>query len=145
MQGVFYVIVKKINLIGVSLLLLVIASLFIFAKVPLAENKGDNDSAQEQLEVSPNELDEFHENLNKEGGFYHQVTEKLSEMGYEHQILGMTYSKDEIWIKFVLTNKEVNELEKVVVKEVFEELAIKNKLDPKIFKIKVSNDDGPDW
>ena len=138
-------IVKNINLIGVSLLLLVIASLFIFAKVPMAESKDDNYLAQEQLEGSPKELDEFQENLNKEGGFYHQVAEKLSEMGYEHQMRGMTYSKDEIWIKFVLTNKEANELEKVVVKEVFEELAIKNKLDPKIFKIKVSNDGSPDW
>lgn len=61
--------VRNIRLIGVSLTLLVIASLYVYAKVPRAENERDNYLAQE--------VNDFQDFLDKEGGFYKQVEEKL--------------------------------------------------------------------
>jgi hypothetical protein len=140
--------VRFISLIGVGLLLLVIASLPIYGKVSTAENEADNSfsqSSQGQREVVLKELDNFQESLSKEGGFFKQVGDKLKEKEYDHSMLRMFYSKDEIWIKFVLTNREANKQEKIEVKAIFDELVNKNNLDPKIFKVKVSNDDSPDW
>jgi hypothetical protein len=140
--------VRFISLIGVGLLLLVIASLPIYGKVSTGENEADNSfsqSSQGQREVVLKELDNFQESLSKEGGFFKQVGDKLKEKEYDHSMLGMFYPKDEIWIKFVLTNREANKQEKIEVKAIFDELVNKNNLDPKIFKVKVSNDDSPDW
>ena len=135
--GVKYVKVRNIKLIGASLLLLVIASLYVYAKAPNAENKSDNYLSQE--------VNDFQEFLVNEGGFYKQVEEKLKEMGYEYQMMGVIYSKEEIWIKFILENKDATEQEKFEVAATFYEIAVKNNLDPKIFKVKVSNNDNPDW
>ena len=103
----------------------------------MAEKKTDNYLSQE--------LNDFQDSLGKEGGFYKQVEEKLKEMGYEYQMMGLIYSKDEIRIKFILENKDANEQEKLEVAATFNEIAVKNNLDPKIFKVKVSNNDNPDW
>lgn len=129
--------VRNIRLIGVILLLLFIGSLYAYAKVPMAKGQNDNYLAQE--------LNDFQDSLDKEGGFYKQVEGKLKEMGYEYQMIGVIYSKDEILIKFILANKDATEKERLEITTTFNEIAVKNNLDPKIFKVKVSNDDSPDW
>ncbi|WP_313892339.1 hypothetical protein [Psychrobacillus sp.] len=65
--------------------------------------------------------------------------------GYEHNTLGMVNSQDEILVKFVLTNKEANKKERNEVITIFNELIVENGMEPKLFKVKVSNDDSPDW
>ena len=76
----------------------------------MAENE-PNESfsklSQEQREVVLKELDDFQEYLSKERGFFEQVGKKLKGKGYEHSMLGVLYSKDEIRIKFVLTNRKL--------------------------------------
>ena len=52
-------------------------------------------------------------------------------------------SEDEIRLKITLTNKEANAQERIEIKRILDETAIKYKLDPKIFKVEVINDDGP--
>ena len=135
--------VRNSGILGLVLLLLVIIMLSTYARF---SNAGDNDSAslsQEKREVTLEEANAYLESYNKEVGFYKGLGEELREKGYEHSILGIMESEDEFRIKITLTNKEANKQEQIEVKRIFEETAIKYKLDPKIFWVKVSNDNSP--
>ncbi|MGE7919122.1 hypothetical protein ACQKM9_09250 [Viridibacillus sp. NPDC093762] len=56
------------------------------------------------------------------------------------------YSKDDIRVKYILTNKEATESVQEEVKSIFYESVEKNNLDSNSFNLKVSDsDDGPDW
>ena len=89
-------------------------------------------------EVSLEEANEYLESYHTDVGFYKGLGEKLREKGYEHSFLGIMDAEDEIRIKITLTNKEANKHERIDVKRIIEETAIKYKLDPEIFKVKVS-------
>lgn len=81
----------------------------------------------------------------KKGGIYSQVGQMLKERGYEYIIMAGADSKDKILVKFVLINKEATEQRQDKVQEIFNEIIKTNDLDPKIFKVKVSNDSSFYW
>ena len=99
--------------------------------------------SQEKREVTLEEANAYLESYHTEVGFYKGLGEKLRAQGYEHNILGIMESEDEFLIEITLTKKEANKKEIKDVKKIFEETAIKYKLDPKIFKVKVSKDNSP--
>ena len=87
---------------------------------------------------------EFQTSLEKENGFFEQVSNSLKEKGYSFAIMYSVYSKDDIKVKYILS--EVTEFEKREIKSIFFELVEKNNLTSHAFELKVSdNDDGPDW
>ncbi|WP_172370810.1 hypothetical protein [Sporosarcina jiandibaonis] len=135
--------VRNSGLLGLCLLLLVIIMLSTYARFSNAGNNVSTTLSQEKREVSLEEANGYLESYHKEVGFYKRLGEKLRENGYEHSILGIMESEDEFRIEITLTNKEANEQERVEVEKIFEETAKKYKLNPKIFKVKVSNDDSP--
>ena len=128
--------VGKRGLLGLSLLLLVIIMFSIYAWY---SDEGNNVGTTKR-EVTLEEANDYLESYNKEVGFYNELGEELREKGYEHNILGIMESEDEFQIKITLTNKEANKQEQKDVKRIFEETALKFKLDPKIFKVKVNSD-----
>ena len=139
---------KKLGFIRVSLLIVVIASLSFFINASVTGNKVNAflpQLSQEELEIASKEANEFQDFLMKKHGFYEQVGEQLKQAGYEYNLLGMIYSKDEIRLKVILKNKEANEQEQIKVKTIFNVMIEKNNLDTKIFKVKIGNDDNPDW
>lgn len=135
--------VRNSGLPGLVLLLLVIIMLSSYSRF---SNGGDNVGAtlsQEKREVSLEEANAYLESYHTEVGFYKRLEEKLREKGYDHSILGIMESEDEIRIKITVTNKEANEQEQIEIEKIFEETAIMYKLDPKIFIVEVINDDSP--
>ena len=137
--------VRNSGILGLVLLLLVIIMLSTYARF---SNAGDNDSAslsQEKREVTLEEANTYLESYHKEVGFYKGLGEELRGKGYEHSILGIMDAEDEFRIKITLTNKKANKQEQINVKRIFDETAIKYKLDPKIFTVKVSNDNSSNW
>ena len=126
----------KGGLLGLGLLLLVIIMLSTYAWFSI---KGKN-AGTTKREVTLEEANTYMESYHNEVGFYKGLEEELREKGYEHNILGIMESEDEFRIKITLTNKEANKQEQKDVKKIFEETARKYKLDPKIFKVKVSSE-----
>jgi len=58
----------------------------------------------------------------------------------------MTYSVDDVHVKYVLNNKDATESEQEKVKSIFFETVEKNNLDTNVFTLKVGDiNDGPDW
>ena len=131
--------VGKSSLLGLGLLLLVLLMLTNYAR---CSSEGSNVSTTKR-EVTLEEANAYLGSHHKQVGFYNGLGEELRGKGYEHNILGIMESEDEFWIEITLTNKEANKQEQRDVKKIFEETAIKYKLDPKLFKVKVSNDNGP--
>lgn len=83
--------------------------------------------------------------LMENGGLYEQVGKRLKEKGYEHHIFGGIDAKDKILVKFVLSNKEANDLRQQEITAIFNDYVIKNNLDTEAFEIKVSNDTSTNW
>ncbi|MBK3494119.1 hypothetical protein JFL43_04450 [Viridibacillus sp. YIM B01967] len=136
------------GLIVVALLLLVVTSLFIFNKFSVAKEESYDEFSklsQEKREAAIKKFDDFQEYLYKKGGFYEQVHKKLRKEGYDHVMLIAEYPKGVTWVKFALTNREATKKEQEEVKSIFNKLVKKNNLDPKVFKVRVRNDDSPDW
>jgi len=132
--------VRKRGLLGLGLFLLVILLLSIFTWFLDEGNKvGNSPGLQEKKEVSLEEANAYLESYHTKVGFYNEVGESLRAKGYEHSLLGIMESEDEFQIKIILLNKEANKLEQKEVKKIFEETAIKFKLEPKTFKVHVSN------
>ena len=130
---------RNSGLLGLVLLLLVIFMLSIYAWF---SNQGNNVGTTKR-EVTLEEANDYLESHHKDVGFYKGLGEELREKGYEHNILGIMDSEDEFRINITLITKEANQREEIEVKKIFEETAIKYKLNPKIFKVKVSNDNSP--
>lgn len=87
-------------------------------------------SEERQLKV-------FEESLIEDGGFFYQVSKKISEQGYEHIMQGMVYSKEDIRIEVLLTNTEASDEVRKEIVAMFNETVIKNKMEPSIFEVKV--------
>ncbi|QUW22970.1 hypothetical protein JSQ81_05180 [Sporosarcina sp. Marseille-Q4063] len=135
--------VRDSGLFGLSLLLLVIIMLSVYARFSNGGNDAGTLLQENNREVSVEEANDYLASYHKEVGFYKNLGERLREKGYEHSILGIMDDEDDIRIEITLTNKEANEQERVEVKRIFEETAVKYKLDPKIFKVEVSRDENP--
>jgi len=145
--GVSCVKMGKLGLIVIGLLLIA-ASIYIYTQnVAKDDVPIDHFSklTQEKREIAVKEVGDFQATLTKEDGFYAQVSEKLKEKGYEHNMLIVGYAIDDIWVKLILTNKEANKAHIKEVKKIFNNVIIKNKMDPIIFKVKVSNEESTDW
>lgn len=87
----------------------------------------------------------FQATLILKGGLYDQVGQRLKEKGYNHQILTGTNSKNEVFVKTVLINIEASEQRQEKIKQIWNDYIIKNNLDPKVFKLKVTNDETLNW
>lgn len=74
------------------------------------------------------------------------MNNKLKNKGYAFRTLVAVYSKDEVWVKYILANKEATETVQEDIKSVFFESVEYNKLDSNSFNVKVGDgNDGPDW
>ena len=131
--------VGKSGLLGLGLFLLVILLLSIYTWFSDGGNKVDSTLLPEKREVSLEEANAYLESYHTKVGFYNEVGESLREKGYDHSLLGIMESEDEFQIKITLLNKEANKQEQIEVKKIFEETAIKFKLDPGLFKVHVGN------
>lgn len=101
---------------------------------------------QAENEQNLKEVEEFQNLLDQENGLFEQVSNKLVEKGYEFQVMLAVYSKDNIQVKYILTNKDVTNSIQEEVKSVFYEIVEKNDLDSSAFNLKVvDSDDGSDW
>lgn len=138
----------QIILIGVCILVLVVLSLFIFTKSSISEKEsydGLSGLTLKEREVAAIEFASFQEFLFKKDGFYDQVHKELQEQGYEYGMFVTMYSKNVTWVKFALANKEATREEREEIESTFYDLVKKNNLDEKAFKVRVRNDDSPDW
>ncbi|WP_210468089.1 hypothetical protein [Sporosarcina sp. 6E9] len=129
------------GLLGFGLLLLVIIMLFIYARFSNIEMNIDTNLSHEKWDVSLEEANDYLESYHMEVGFYKKMGERLREKGYEHSLHAIMDDENEIRIKITLSNKKATEQERIEVKKILEETAINHKLDPKIFKVEVINDD----
>lgn len=101
---------------------------------------------QAENEQNLKEVEEFQNLLYQENGLFEQVSNKLAEKDYEFQMMLAVYSKDNIQVKYILTNKDVTNSVQEEVKSVFYEIVEKNDLDSSAFNLKVvDSDDGSDW
>ena len=131
----------KLRVFGVGLLLLVVA-LFIYTQVLGKEDKAPSQMPQKASDVLLKEVDDFQDLLEKKGGFYNQVNEEMKKEGYNYSIAGMIYSKDDIRLNIIMTNNAVlTPQEKEKVNKIIKEAIIKNNLDPKAFKIEITQGD----
>jgi hypothetical protein len=87
----------------------------------------------------------FQYNFMQKEGLYDQFGQQLKEKGYNHLIITGINSKKEILVKLVLKDMEANEQRQEKIKEIFNDFLITNKLDPSLFKVKVSNDESLYW
>ena len=130
----------KISVIGVGLVLPVVAIVINTQKSRKEERAYDSSQlSQEESGVLLKEEDDFQEFLAKKGGFYEQVSEEMKKEGYSNSIAGTIYSKDDIRLSIKMSNKVVGtaqEQEKIT--RIFRDMIIKNNLDPKAFKIEVT-------
>lgn len=131
---------------GKLILIVAILSLLLIMFFKTNSNPSKVESvSMSQITLVNEELEDFQFMLTQKDGLFDQVGKKLKEKGYEHFTLGMVYSQEEILVKFVLTNKEANKKESNEVLNIFKETIVENKMDPKSFNVKVSNDDSPEW
>ena len=133
---------EKLSVIGVGLVLPIVA-IFINTHNSRKEEKAYDSSqlSQEESEVLPKKVDDFQEFLEKKGGFYEQVSEEMKKKGYSNSIAGTIYSKDDIRLSIIINNNvvvTVQEQEKIT--RIFRDMIIKNNLDPKAFKIEVTQE-----
>lgn len=129
-----------VSLIGIILLFLI--GICIYNNISETKEKTSKVSLEEtknKNEKLSKEIDDFQNYLLEKNGFYEQVEKRLSENGYKATRIVMAYSNEDIWVKYVLKNREVNKHEKEKVKSIFNNVAIKNNLDTKIFRVSVSN------
>ena len=126
----------QISLVGIALLIIFVAAL---------SRDDKNSLAQLYEELNAAEYEDFQKSLLIKDGFFDQVGEELKKQGYENNMLGMFHSKEEVWVKYVLVDKEATKQEQKEVETIFFEMAIEYNLDPSIFKVKVSNEDSPEW
>ncbi|AOV07565.1 hypothetical protein [Sporosarcina ureilytica] len=126
----------KKGCLTIIVLLVVVLALF-----PVLSNVDDLKSTvmkhTSALFSEDRQLKVFEESLIEDGGFFDQVSKKISEQGYEHIMQGMVYSKDDIRIEFLLTNTEVSDEVRKDIVAIFNEIVIKNKMEPSIFEVKV--------
>jgi uncharacterized protein (DUF302 family) len=141
-MGVVRVKWEKLSVIGVGLVLPVVA-IIINTRNSRKEVKAYNPSqlTQEESEVLLKEVDDFPEFFAKKGGFYKQVSEEMKKEGYGNSIAGTIYSKDDIRLSITIPNNVVvtaQEQEKIT--HIFRDMISKNNLDPKAFKIEVTQE-----
>lgn len=98
-------------------------------------NKHSNHTSE--IVTEEKQLEIFEASLVEDGGFFDEVSEKLIEHGYKHILHGMIYSKEDVHIEFVLTNRAVQIEVRNEILKIFNETAVKNKLEPSIFKVKI--------
>lgn len=102
-------------------------------------------SAQQQAE-NERKTAEIENFIYGDSGIIKQVNDELMKNGYQFQTLIMANSVDDVWVKYILTNKKATESEKEAVKSIFLEIVKKNNVDSNAFNLKVADsDDGPDW
>ncbi|MGE6488567.1 hypothetical protein [Paenisporosarcina sp. NPDC076898] len=131
----------KFSVFGVGLLLIVVA-LFIYTQVFVKEEKASSQMSQKASEVLLKEVDDFQELLEKKGGFYDQVNEEMKKEKYNYSIAGMIYSQDDIRLNIIMPNNAVvTPQEKEKVNKIIKEAIIKNNLNPKAFKIEITQGD----
>ncbi|MGY3186395.1 hypothetical protein [Lysinibacillus sp. TE18511] len=140
----------KIILIGTIVILFVVTFLFInntsikeeISEVPPSispEIQAENEKKQKEVE-------EISNLLYQEGGFFEQVNNKLKEKGYDFQMLLAVFSKDDIRVKYILTNKDAIESIQEDVKSIFFESVDNNNLDSNLFNLTVGDSkDASDW
>lgn len=132
---------RKIGLLFGTFLFLITITVFLFTSTPKAILEVCSPFFQQgTMETQILQL-----TLMEKGGLYDQVGERLKEKGYEHRILGGIDAKDKILVKFVLANKEANNLRQQEITTIFNDYITKNNLDTEAFKIQVSNDKSTNW
>lgn len=140
---------RKIILIGIITILFVSISVIINSSWSKGETEVPSSKSPEiQVENEKNlkEVEEIQSLLYQENGFFEQVSNRLAEKGYEFQMMLAVYSKDDIKVKYILTNKEVTDSVQEEVKSIFFEIVEKNELDSNSFNFKVVDiGDGTDW
>lgn len=101
---------------------------------------------QAENEKKQKEVEEISNLLYQEGGFFEQVNNKLKEKGYDFQMLLAVFSKDDIRVKYILTNKDAIESIQEDVKSIFFESVDNNNLDSNSFNLTVGDSkDASDW
>lgn len=101
---------------------------------------------QAENEKKQKEVEEISNLLYQEGGFFEQVNNKLKEKGYDFQMLLAVFSKDDIRVKYILTNKDAIESIQEDVKSIFFESVDNNNLDSNLFNLTVGDSkDASDW
>lgn len=132
---------KKRKLILIVAVLSIL--LFMFFNIKSNPSPKAERGSNSQITLVNQELEDFQVKLTGKDGLFDQVGKKLKKRGYAYNALGVIYSQDEILVEFVLANKEANKKESKEVITIFNETVVENKMDPKSFKVKVSNDDSP--
>ena len=125
----------KKSLIYLSCIFLIGLVFFIYTKVSTTEEKTN----------APVSISEDEEILKDMGYINEQVSRALKEKGYEYVMLTQVNSKDNIDIKFALSNKEVTISEQKEVRAIFYDTLEKNNFNSKYFNVRVTNDDNPNW
>ena len=106
----------RITLVGAVVILIVGTFLFI-------NNSSSKGTASEvPPTVSSEEMENF---LYGDNGIVNQVHNELSEKGYIYRLLIAAYSKEDIQMKIILSNKKATELEQEEIKSIFNELVKK--------------------
>ena len=107
------------------------------------------DIAEVSPSISP-EIQAENEKKQKEveevSTFIEQVNYKLKNKGYAFQTLVTVYSKDDVWVKYIIDNKDATKSVQEDILSVFFESVENKNLDSNSFNVKVSDrNDGPDW
>lgn len=92
---------------------------------------------QNENEKRFKEVEEIQTVLYQDNGFMDQVSNKLTEKGIGYEMMIAIYSKDDIEVKYILTNKDASQIHQEAVKTIFYEVLEKNDLDSSAFKLKV--------
>lgn len=107
--------------VGITLIGAVIF-LFVGAFLIINSSSSKGNESEFSSTVSSEEMETF---LYKDNGIVNQVHNELSEKGYRYSIMIAAYSKEDIQMKIILSNKEVTEATQEEIKSIFYELVKK--------------------
>ncbi|CAM3152070.1 hypothetical protein FITA111629_06685 [Filibacter tadaridae] len=133
----------KFRVIAFGSLFLLLATLLIYTQAS-GTGKEVNNNGSQLSKKEQKELDDFIELFGNDGGFLSQAGKEIKNAGYSHSIAAMVYSKDDIWLKIVLPDSEViTEQKQSKIKSILNGIIMKNKFNPKAFKVEIGYGDKP--
>src|SRR5690625_5095109 len=122
-----------LGLVGFILILVPFLLNFDFVKNMIKQYTSPLLSEEKQFEV-------FEASLIEDDGFFDAVSEKVHARGYEHYLHGLIYSKEDVHVEFVLTNRKVSEENRKEILAVFNETVLHHKMEPDIFEVEIRSE-----
>lgn len=100
----------------------------------ITADKGNNSIVYPEEKMMEAEVEEFSNFLYQKDGFFEHISSKLQDKGFQFQTLVSVYSKEEIWVEYIMENKVVAHKE---IENIFYDAVEIYNLDPNSFYLEI--------